>query len=132
MKKKSPVNFQIGTLAQSVMGGLMGRSQGLGGGGRKARKIARSTNKRVKAIQKTLEEMNVGAQAGAPAPEGLGEAQAEMLSAEGDGALTEETGMDMGAVPETPSAIGEMEEETFATASDDSGLNMIRRIARRK
>ena len=126
MKKKSPVNFQIGGLAQSVIGGLMGRSQGLGAGGRKARKIARSTNKRVKAIQKTLEEMNAGDQA-VPTEGGLAEVAGSVEESLDANDGIETPGME--SPTEVPSAVQE-DEDTYATAG--SALGMIKKIARRK
>ena len=126
MKKKSPVNFNVGGLAQSIMGGLMGRSQGLGGGGRKARKIARSTNKRVKEIQKTLEEMNASNQA-VPTEGGLAEIDGSVEESLDANNEIETPGME--APAEIPSAVQE-DEDTYATAG--SALGMMKKIARRK
>tara|TARA_R110001606_G_scaffold278845_3_gene427361 strand:- start:210 stop:572 length:363 start_codon:yes stop_codon:yes gene_type:complete len=120
MNKKSPANF--GLMGLSGAAALVGR-----GGGRKSRKIARSTNKRVKEIQKTLEEMNAGDQA-VPTEGGLAEVAAgsveESLDAN-DGIET--PGME--SPTEVPSAVQE-DEDTYATAG--SALGMMKKIARRK
>jgi len=126
MNKKSPANFGLSDFATvgNIASRLMGR-----GGKKKTRRALKKIDKRLGGIEETLEGMTAN-EMGAPAPEGLGEAQSEMLSAEGMG---ESITPDMDAVPETPGAVEQMQEDSFATASsDDSGLNMIRRIARRK
>ena len=116
MNKKSPANFGL-TLASS----LIGR-----GGRRKSRKLARSTNKRVKEIQKTLEEMNAGNQA-VPTKGGLAEIDGSVEESLDANNEIETPGME--APAEIPSAVQE-DEDTYATAG--SALGMMKKIARRK
>jgi len=124
MNKKSPANFGLSDFAGA--GNIAARSLLGRGGGRKSRKIARSTNKRVKEIQKTLEEMNAGNQA-VPTEGGLAEivgSVEESLDANNE---IETPGMETPA--EIPSAVQE-DEDTYATAG--SALGMMKKIARRK
>ena len=119
MNKKSPANF--GLMGLSGAAALIGR-----GGGRKSRKIARSTNKRVKEIQKTLEEMNAGNQA-VPTEGGLAEVAGNVEESLDANNEIETPGME--SPTEVPSAVQE-DEDTYATAG--SALGMMKKIARRK
>jgi hypothetical protein len=124
MNKKSPANFSLSAFAGAgniAAGSLLGR-----GGGRKSRKIARSTNKRVKEIQKTLEEMNAGNQA-VPTEGGLAEIDGSVEESLDANNEIETPGME--SPTEVPSAVQE-DEDTYATAG--SALGMMKKIARRK
>jgi len=107
--------------------GLSGAAALIGrGGGRKSRKIARSTNKRVKEIQKTLEEMNAGNQA-VPTEGGLAEVAGNVEESLDANNEIETPGME--SPTEVPSAVQE-DEDTYATAG--SAIGMMKKIARRK
>jgi len=124
MNKKSPANFGLSAFAGA--GNIAARSLLGSGGGRKSRKIARSTNKRVKAIQKTLEEMNASNQA-VPTEGGLAEIDGSVEESLDTNNEIETPGMETPA--EIPSAVQE-DEDTYATAG--SALGMMKKIARRK
>jgi len=122
---KSPINFNVGGLSQGIMGGMQ---QNNAVSGRNARKILRSNNKRIKNVEEMLGKITQEAESSAvPPEEGLDNTALE--SASEDQAI-ETPGMTNEASAEIPSAVEGLEEEAYATAGT-SGLNMMKRIARR-
>ena len=125
MNKKSPANFGLSDFAGAgnVASRLMNR-----GGRNKTSKSLKKIDKRLGSIE---EKLNAASSQEGAVPEmdasmeAVDESVMESGSAGGEGAITPD------GIEPVPGAVDALEEDSFATAGD-SGLNMIRRIARRK
>ena len=120
---KSPINFNVGGLSQGIMGGLMAR-----GGKKKTRRALKKIDKRLGSIEEKIDLASSSAQEAVPVEEGLDN---PVLDNAADAQGIETPSMadqDMGSVP---GAVQELQEDSYATAGS-SGLNMMKRIARRK
>ena len=118
MNKKSPANFGLSDFAGAgnIASRLMGR------GGRK--KTARSLKKIDKRLSGIEEKLNAASSQEGAVPEIDASMEAVDETPIADTPATE-------GIEPVPGAVDALEEDSFATAGD-SGLNMIRRIARRK
>ena len=116
---KSPINFLGGAIA----GALIGQR-----GRKKTSKTLKKINKRLGSIEEKIDLASSSAQEAVPVEEGLDN---PVLDNAADAQGIETPSMadqDMGSVP---GAVQELQEDSYATAGS-SGLNMMKRIARRK
>jgi len=116
---KSPINFLGGAIA----GALIGRR-----GKKKTARALKKIDKRLGSIEEKIDLASSSAQEAVPPEEGLDNTALD--SASEDQAI-ETPGMTNEANEEVPSAVEGLEQDAYATAGASSGLNMMKRIARR-